>query len=362
MSYKWEQLTEEQIREAIESSVRYSEAAEKMGYSKNSSGKTKAVKAAAEKYNISLSHFLNLKSNDLTNQIFGQLTVLSKDEERSKKKNKSYWFCQCSCGFILPNSIPTSNLRRGNTTKCKYCRAENLIGQKFGRLTVIERHITEDNKVYWKCKCDCGNIVTIRPDSLKSGHTKSCGCLQKETVKENNFNRSSIQGQRFGKLVVLCLDEEKTNERHHYYWKCKCDCGTIKSVYQKALVSGHTQSCGCVRSRGEEKIAQILSENNIPFEREYVIEDCLLSTGGNPKIDFVVNGIFIEYQGEQHYDNRKSGWFTEEKFEIIQRRDKEKREYCLQKNIPLIEIPYWDYNKLSIKYLLTKMEEINGSF
>lgn len=38
----------------------------------------------------------------------------------------------------------------------------------------------------WKCQCDCGNEIIVRPDSLTSGHTKSCGCLQKEIVSQNN--------------------------------------------------------------------------------------------------------------------------------------------------------------------------------
>lgn len=64
-------------------------------------------------------------------------------------------------------------------------KAEDLTGQKFGRLTVLERvpsYIIPQGykKSKWKCRCDCGNEKIILGNNLKSGHTKSCGCLKKE--------------------------------------------------------------------------------------------------------------------------------------------------------------------------------------
>ena len=61
---------------------------------------------------------------------------------------------------------------------------KDLIGQKFGRLTVLkfDKKIETSNnkKYYWLCKCECGNIVSINSASLKNGHTLSCGCLRLE--------------------------------------------------------------------------------------------------------------------------------------------------------------------------------------
>lgn len=59
----------------------------------------------------------------------------------------------------------------------------NLIGLRFGRLTVMEKtHIK--NRVHWVCNCECGSTVSVLTDSLKSGKTKSCGCLHREKVRE----------------------------------------------------------------------------------------------------------------------------------------------------------------------------------
>lgn len=54
-----------------------------------------------------------------------------------------------------------------------------MIGQKFGKLTVIEFDHTENHRKYWKCKCDCGNIKIARQEHLKEGKVKSCGCIRR---------------------------------------------------------------------------------------------------------------------------------------------------------------------------------------
>jgi hypothetical protein len=58
---------------------------------------------------------------------------------------------------------------------------KNLKGQVFGRLTVLEENgRTSDNRILWKCQCVCGNICNVSSKLLLNGHTKSCGCLNKE--------------------------------------------------------------------------------------------------------------------------------------------------------------------------------------
>lgn len=66
-------------------------------------------------------------------------------------------------------------------------RVKDIVGQKFGRLTVVE-HIgfTEPNRhgykrAIWKCRCDCGNYINRTTDVLKRGKS-SCGCRQKEVL------------------------------------------------------------------------------------------------------------------------------------------------------------------------------------
>ena len=105
-----------------------------------------------------------------------------------------------------------------------------------------------------------------------------------------------------------------------------------------------------VDSQGETKIIQLLQENNFQFiHNKSVFKDCVLFTGGVARFDFYINDTYvIEYDSEIHYKYTKSGWYTEKEFHITQQRDKEKNEYCWIHNIPIIRIPYWERENLTI--------------
>ena len=58
----------------------------------------------------------------------------------------------------------------------------DLTGQRFGRLVVLERAGSDNNKnAMWRCRCDCGNTITTSGKRLRRGETQSCGCLHRET-------------------------------------------------------------------------------------------------------------------------------------------------------------------------------------
>lgn len=64
-------------------------------------------------------------------------------------------------------------------------KVKDLIGQKFGRLKVIKKadyYISPkgQKQTQWLCECDCGKKIIVRTTNLKSGNSKSCGCLQEE--------------------------------------------------------------------------------------------------------------------------------------------------------------------------------------
>lgn len=64
-------------------------------------------------------------------------------------------------------------------------RAHDLTNQVFSRLTVTARHeIRGRRRVYWMCACVCGSLKWVIADALKSGATQSCGCLNKEILRE----------------------------------------------------------------------------------------------------------------------------------------------------------------------------------
>ena len=113
------------------------------------------------------------------------------------------------------------------------------------------------------------------------------------------------------------------------------------------LKSGHTTSCGCIKSKGEEKIAKLLRENNIDFIQEKQFNSCIFPNGYLAKFDFYVTkkNYLIEYDGIQQFEE---GNFLNANKDY----DEIKNKWCKENNIPLIRIPYTHYEKLNIKDLL----------
>jgi hypothetical protein len=98
------------------------------------------------------------------------------------------------------------------------------------------------SKINVLVKCFCGRKFNVRPDKIWSKHTKSCGCSFKK----------DLVGERFGKLVVIKL-EEKSKKRRGRWWMCKCDCGNMHEVQTNPLTRGAVMSCGCTwRRKGSE--------------------------------------------------------------------------------------------------------------
>lgn len=235
---------------------------------------------------------------------------------------------------------------------------KNEIGNTYGYLTVIERaENTKEGRAMWKCKCKCGNETVVLGKHLRSGNTKSCGCYQRERAAQANMDRvGSLVGQKFGKLTVVCENgfiTHSSGKRSRIYY-CECECGNIvPSAQHQYLAYGDLTSCGCIRSKGEYQIEQLLKEHNIEYIREYsfgdLVDDLPL------RFDFAIfknNQLLclIEFQGEQHY-NPSNGFYNE----TIVEHDKMKREYCYKNNIKLITINY--KRNYDIKYEDLRLEE-----
>lgn len=300
---------------------------------------------------------------DLLNQRFGKLVVVERDLTRTG--GAAYWKCKCDCGG--EKTTRGQSLRDGSVTDCgcegkKARRAKidttSLVGQTFGKLTVLERDLTKPIghgcDSYWICQCECGNTTVVRRQELTGGKTKSCGCFRSQQCIEKNT--LDLTNKRYGHLVAVENTYELTSH-HSYLWKCICDCGNICYIPAEVLTQEKTTSCGCkrVKSRGEEKIYQLLTEANIAFNREQTFSDCR-----NPKTNKLFRYDFalldennqvsrlIEFDGEQHF--RDAGWKFD--LEAIQANDQFKNNYAKEHDIPLIRIPYYDLKQLTLEDLL----------
>ena len=229
----------------------------------------------------------------------------------------------------------------------------NLKGQKFGRLVAIEMTDKRINKsVVWKCLCDCGNECEVAAASLRSGRTRSCGCLKKESDRKPKGNVIDLIGQKFGHLTVI--NRQGSDQRGEALWECECDCYAHNHiiVLGSNLRTGHTQSCGCERrSHGELVIEKILTDNNISYQQEY--SAFKFTSGMSAKFDFYIdNKYFVEYDGETHYKSNLHGWHNEGQLQAQQERDMIKNQWCKDNNIPLIRIPYTHYDNLCLEDLI----------
>ena len=111
-------------------------------------------------------------------------------------------------------------------------------------------------------------------------------------------------------------------------------------------------------SKGEEKIEKLLRSHRISFQREVSFSDLKSLKGNLLRFDFAVfKGkqlvCLIEFDGEQHFHRVPYFQKTISEFKQTQEWDRRKNAYCLRKKIPLIRVPYWDYDNLTFESLFT---------
>jgi 5-methylcytosine-specific restriction endonuclease McrA len=125
---------------------------------------------------------------DMTGHVFSKLTVIGLKEKN--KRGLAIWNCICQCG--KQTVVSGANLRSGEVKSCGCLRGErnteisliDIHGKKFGRLMVLERSFSPENRdsrtAMWMCLCDCGNTKALSGARLRSGRIISCGCANKD--------------------------------------------------------------------------------------------------------------------------------------------------------------------------------------
>lgn len=242
------------------------------------------------------------------------------------------------------------------TTISKYTKGisvlyDDMVGKKFGNLEVLyraeKRKDLSSRCIRYICKCKCGNIVEVNGNSLRTGHTISCGCSRKNTTTKD------LTGLVVGKLKVLYSIEERKDNR--VQWVCECECGNKIITSSSNLLQNRIKSCGCSKeSLGEIKIKNELQKTNFKFIQQYKFLDCKYKS--YLLFDFAIFDendnllCLIEYQGDIHFKST-GGWNNQKALIKRQKRDLIKKQYCQKNNIRLIEILYTDYDKISKEYL-----------
>lgn len=237
----------------------------------------------------------------LIGQVFTYLTVIDGPIKKPNDTNR-YWKCKCKCGNEV--IVRTSSLNNGNTKSCgcykkekfiennKKRQIKNLINQRFGKLTVLQQtdKRTNDGRIIWLCKCDCGNFKKVSSHELLSNKTKSCGCLRstgEQIIKDLLLNNSisfieqkTFNTCRFIDNNYLAKFDFYVNNKYlieydgeqHFYFKDNPH--TWNNHTNHLIVKEH-----------DEFKNQWCKDNNIPLIRipythlnELCIEDLLLET------------------------------------------------------------------------------------
>ena len=192
---------------------------------------------------------------DLTNKKFGRWTVLKYSHKSDSGTH--YWLCQCSCPLHTIKEVNVQSLRKGTSRSCGCLQKElahdnglhNLIGQKFGELTVIKRveNRGRHRGARWLCLCTCGEYHEASSNSLLQGLVTSCGCHYANRRKRNpkitdeEFNKTRLY-EIWSGMKIRCY-----NKNHKDYKYCGSKGITIcsewkssfKSFYEWSLANGY---------------------------------------------------------------------------------------------------------------------------
>jgi hypothetical protein len=163
---------------------------------------------------------------------YGRLTVLRRAADRSTPKGRRIitWVCKCDCGTV--REVRGMDLRNGHTGSCGCLRAEgvrrslmkDLTGERFERLVVIqetEAYVSPSGtirRIQWLCRCDCGESVSVATSALRSGKTRSCGCLHSDVTALRNTTHGQSQHRIYGVWRTMLSRCTNPNARTYPYY------------------------------------------------------------------------------------------------------------------------------------------------
>ena len=199
------------------------------------------------------------------------------------------------------------------------------------------------SRIKIECQCQIDNYIwSATPCSLLNGKgCPKCGGHVPKTT--DDF---------INELKIINPNINVIDEYINAKTKIKCRClidGNIWYANPTKLLRG-TGCPICNVSKGEKKCADYFKAQNISYVSQFEYSDLLGIGGKNLKFDFAIINKnqeilgLVEYDGEFHYKKQ----YYDDSYEIGQIHDAKKNDYCFKHNIPLLRIPYWEYDNVDI--------------
>ena len=181
--------------------------------------------------------------------------------------------CRCDCGKEL--WVPISWLLAGVSTSCgcRKSRAINLSGQRFGHLLDLEPLVerARDHSLLWRCRCDCGKVVTVSSNKLRMGRRRSCGlCIPMDPKAGKRY----VNGTCLENLFSETTPKNNTSGRRGVYQKRGKWCAYIGCAGNIHWLGTYDYFEDAVRAReaAEQSLKQQLtqaSQKDFPEGAEY---------------------------------------------------------------------------------------------
>ena len=237
-------------------------------------------------------------------------------------------------GIGCPNC---GNIKKAKSQRKTHQEFISQIEELNPNIEILSEYLSARKPISYRCKIHDYNSVST-PDNLLRGY--GCPyCAGKCMTEEDFVSRINT----INNDIELLSKYKTVND----YLSCRCKrCGNIWDVSGKHLLEG--SGCPiCNISKGENRIVEILTNNNIHFESHKKYDDLLGVGGGKLSYDFYLPqyNLLIEFQGSQH-EKPFEIFGGEERFKIQQEHDRRKREYAKLHNIQLLEIWYYDFDNI----------------
>ena len=289
-------------------------------------------------------------------------TIKSIPEEINNTTRILFYCKKCKNDFYSYwNSLSSGNgcsvcskKKAGKRNNLEYFRKDLLKDWDYESNTLLPNEVTEfsNQPVFWKChiceyKWKC-------PVSYRTSSGNGCASCSGRVVTDRN--RLSILHPEISsqwhptKNGNLTPYDVSYGSNMKVWWLCNKGHSWQAAICDRI---GRESGCGrCSSSKGEEKLSKILFHLGMVFESEKRFSDCRYKN--TLPFDFYLPSynLCIEYHGPQHYNpvdfaGRGVEWAKEE-FKKNKKRDKIKVKYCKDNNIPLLIIPYWDFDNIEI--------------